>query len=411
MGQRLTDKVVAGLPAPAHGNRITYDAPDRQGRDWTPGFGVRVTAAGGRSFVFNFRTEVGRERRLTIGSPPAWSVEAARKEAASLRYRVDRGEDPLGIAQAGREAATVARLLDRFLEEHVAKLRPSSQREYRAQAQEIKERIGALKVAAVEYADVEKLHRTISKRAPYRANRTLAVLSKAMSLALKWRMRPDNPVHGIARNPEQKRKRYLTPDELKRLTDALASHEDQSVANIVRLLLLTGSRMAEVMGARWDQFDFHRNVWIKPDHATKQRKEHEVPLSDQVLAMLKAMRRVAPEDADFLFPGGGAPRYRTQLRQAWNAICKAAGIPRTGPHALRIHDLRHSYASFMVSAGFSLPVVGAMLGHTQPATTHRYAHLLDDPLREAANKVGSIMGGLVAKPSKRRPLKVVAGGK
>src|SRR6516165_8642930 len=137
MGQRLTDKVVAGLPKPAHGNRITYDAPDRQGRDWTPGFGVRVTAAGTRSFVFNFRTEGGRERRLTIGSPPAWSVEAARKEAASLRYRVDRGEDPLGIAQAGREAATVSGLLERFLEEHVVKLRPSSQREYRAQAREI----------------------------------------------------------------------------------------------------------------------------------------------------------------------------------------------------------------------------------------------------------------------------------
>ena len=203
----------------------------------------------------------------------------------------------------------------------------------------------------------------------------------------------------------------MTPDELKRLTDALARHGDQSVADAFRVMLLTGARRGEVLGATWDQFDFHRNVWIKPGSATKQRREHETPLGDQVLALLKTMRAKAAPDAEFLFPGGSAGGHRSQINQSWNAICKSAGIPRTGPQALRVHDLRHSYASFMVSAGFSLPVVGAMLGHSQPMTTARYAHLLDDPLREAANKVGALMSGLTAKPSKRKPLKVVAGGK
>jgi integrase len=224
-------------------------------------------------------------------------------------------------------------------------------------------------------------------------------------------MRPDNPVRGIAHNPEIKRERYLTPDELKRLTDALVRDQDQRLADLFRLLLLTGCRKGELLAARWDQFDFHRNVWIKPGHAVKQKREHEVPLGDQVLNLLKAMRKAAPEDAEFLFPSSSAVGQLKRVRGAWDRVCKAAGIPRTGPNALRVHDLRHSYASFMVSAGFSLPVVGAMLGHTQPATTARYAHLLDDPLREAANKVGALMSGLTTKPSKRKPLKTVTGGK
>ena len=410
MGVRLTDKIVSGLPAPAHGNRITYDAPDRQGRDWTPGFGVRVTAAGGRSFIFNFRTEVGRERRLTIGSPPAWSVEAARKEAASLRYRVDRGEDPLGIAQAGREAATVAGLIERFLDEHVGKLRPSTQAEYRALAHEIKKSIGTLKVAAVEYADIERLHRIITKRAPYRANRMLAVLSRMMSLAVKWKMRPDNPARGIERNAEAKRKRYLDVEggELDRLVRALAAHEDQQIANIFRLLLLTGARRGEVLSATWDQFELGRGLWTKPAHATKQRAEHQVPLSKAALELLKAMRKTAPDDTTFLFPArpGSAGGHRATITKSWYAIIERAGIKD-----FRIHDLRHSYASVLVSAGHSLPTIGALLGHTQVATTARYSHLFDDVQRAATNKVGAVMAGLVAKPSKRRPLKVVEGGK
>src|SRR5262249_3615057 len=163
----------------------------------------------------------------------------------------------------------------------------------------------------------------------------------------RWRWRTDNPAARVEHNPETKRKRYLTADELKRLTDALAKHPDQQTANIFRMLLLTGARRAECVTARWNQFDFHRNVWIKPGHATKQKRDHEVPLGDQVLALLKAMRAKAAPDAEFLFPGGSAGGHRSQINQAWNAICKAAGIARCGPHALRIHDLRHTYASFM----------------------------------------------------------------
>jgi integrase len=262
-------------------------------------------------------------------------------------------------------------------------------------------------VAAVDHVEVEKLRREVTKRAPHRANRVVAVLSRMFTLAMKWRMRQDNPCKGLSRNPETNRKRYMNREELARLTRALAEHPSQDIANVVRLLLLTGARKGEVLSARWDQFDFGRNVWVKPGHTTKQRVEHEVPLGDAALALLKTMRKAASDDQSYLFPGRGGG-HLTEIKKAWASICRRAGV-----RGLRLHDLRHSYASFLASAGFSLPTIGALLGHTQPSTTQRYAHLLDDPLREATNKVGSVMAGLVGKATGKRhkPLKAITGGK
>jgi integrase len=201
-------------------------------------------------------------------------------------------------------------------------------------------------------------------------------------------MRSDNPAKGIARNAETKRKRYLKADELARLTAVLTKHGDKQAANIVRLLLLTGARSGEVLGARWEQFNLKTGVWVKPAATTKQKSEHEVPLSAPARQLLNELKKKAAKDAEFVFPGKGGIKHRTDLKKAWPAICKAAEI--TG---LRVHDLRHSYASFLVSAGLSLPVIGALLGHTQPSTTARYAHLADDPLRKATETVGAIIDG------------------
>ena len=173
--------------------------------------------------------------------------------------------------------------------------------------------------------------------------------------------------------------------------------------------MLTGARRGEVLSARWEQFDFTRNVWTKPAATTKQKTDHEVPVGNAALTLLRAMREAASDDAVYLFPSHSSTGHLTEVKKAWAVICKRAGVAK-----LRIHDLRHSHAAFLASAGFSLPTIGALLGHSNPATTHRYAHLLDDPLREAVNRLGSgIMAGLVAKQpakGKRRPLKVVGGG-
>jgi integrase len=382
MGQRLSDKVVKGLPAPPKGNRIAYDSD-------VPGFGCRVTAAGARAFILNYRRKAdGTERRYTIGTFPAWSVAGAREEARRLRREVDSGRDPLGEHESERAAPTVSNLTSRFLEEHVAKQRPHTQTEYRSILNnDILPTLGKLKVAAVAFEHVERLHAAITKRAPVRANRTLAVTSKMFTLAIKWRMRTDNPCKGVERNREHHRRRYLKPDELARLTKALAEDRNQLAADAIRLLLLTGARKNEVLSATWDQFDLAAGIWTKPHTATKQGREHRVPLNAparQLLGRLHGSRN----GSEWVFPRRAGGQHREDLKYSWRRICKAAGIA-----GLRVHDLRHSHASALVSAGFSFPVIGALLGHSQPATTSRYAHLLDDPLREASERVGAIIAG------------------
>jgi integrase len=378
---KLNDNLLRKLPAPKQGNKITYD-------DAVKGFGVRVTAAGGRAFILNYRRKAdGRERRYTIGSFPDWGTTAAREEAKRLKRKVDGDGDPLGEQQAIRAAATVADLCDWFDRDYIPRKRATTQRVYRQQiAADIRPAFGRMKVAGVTHDDIDNWHRKLSARAPTHANRTIAVLSKMFSLAIRWKLRTDNPCKGVERNQEKKRQRYLTGEELVRLSAALAELPDRDAANAVRLLLLTGARRGELLAAKWDDFKEDR-VWIKPGATTKQKTEHRVPLSAAALQLLAEMRNQADPDTESLFParGGG---HRGHINAAWDALRKAAGIPDA-----RLHDLRHTYASVLASAGLSLPVIGALLGHSTPTTTHRYAHLFDDPLRAATERASAIITG------------------
>ncbi|EQB32262.1 hypothetical protein M529_10695 [Sphingobium ummariense RL-3] len=383
---------------PAKGNRITYDSDVK-------GFGVRVTAAGARSFILNYRTRSGRERRYTIGSYPDWKTSVARDEAASLKKRIDVGQDPMAEVEADRDAKTIADLCKRFEEEHLAKKRPATARDYRALiARHILPALKHKKVAEVEFTDIDALHRKITRSgAPYLANRTVAVLSKMFALAMKWRWRADNPAKGLERNHEEKRHRYLSPAELVSLTTALADLDDQQAANIIRLLLLTGARRGEVLAARWDQFDLASGVWTKPGSTTKQKTLHRVPLSAPARQLLAGLREKVGKDAEYVFPSRGGSGHREEIKKAWREVCVAAGIVtvetvKVGDEektvvkpSARVHDLRHTYASVLASAGLSLPIIGALLGHSQPATTARYSHLMDDPLRQATERVGAIV--------------------
>jgi integrase len=383
MRQRLTDKLVKSLAAPSSGNKITYDEDVK-------GFGVRITAAGARAFVVNYRRKAdGLERRYTIGAGPNWSVAAAREKAKELKRSIDDGGDPVGEHVADREAPTVADLCARFIEEHVAKQRPRTQGDYRSMIlNEILPRLGRMKVAAVAYEHIERLHASITKRpAPTRANRTFALVNKMFNEAVKWKLRSDNPCKGVKRNREHLRRRYLTPDELPRLTKALAEDKNQQAADVIRLLLFTGARSGEALAARWEQFDLQRGVWVKPPSSTKQNREHSAPLSAPARQLLDRLHKNR-DGSPWVFPGRDGTKPREDLKYTWQRVCKAAAI--TG---LRIHDLRHSYASVLVSAGFSLPTIGALLGHATPATTARYAHLLDDPLRQATERAGAILSG------------------
>ena len=185
---------------------------------------------------------------------------------------------------------------------------------------------------------------------------------------------------------------HLSPDELARLAKALAEHPDKQAADIVRLLLLTGARKGEALAMRFADVDLTTGIWTKLAHTLKQKKDHIVPLSAPARALLADIeaehRRLHPKRPlpTYVFPGRYGHDFRQNITKNWNALIKAAGIS-----GARIHDLRHSYASFGASLGGSLPLLGALLGHSNAATTSRYAHLLSDPQREMTERIGSFI--------------------
>jgi len=413
MADRLDTNIVKTLPAPAAGNQITYD-------DEVKGFGVRITKAGARAFILNYRA-AGRERRITIGSFPDWSVSAARERAKELKREVDNGGDPMGDRHADRAAATVDELADRFVDEHLSKRRDSTVTDYKSILRlYIRPQLGKMRVADLRHSDVEKLHRTIAAKAPYRANRAVAVLSKMLALAVKWEMRADNVARGIEKAPEERRERFLSQAEIDRLASALAAHTEKVSVNAIRLLMLTGARRGETLAAKWTEFDLQTGVWLKPSAHTKTKKVHRVPLSAAALALLVPMRTEADKEvkrggtAVYVFPGAKPNEPLTEIKRVWLSLCRAAGlavrVPKLTPagkpvkdgrgepvmvwqSTVRIHDLRHTYASILASSGQSLPIIGALLGHTQAATTQRYAHLMDNPLRAATEHVCAVVTG------------------
>jgi integrase len=389
---KLTDNLLRRLPTPERGNKVTYD-------DAVKGFGCRVTAAGGRAFILNYRRKLdGRERRYTIGSFPDWGTTAAREEAKRLKRAIDGGADPVGEQEENRAAATVADLCARFERDYLSRNRTTTQRVYRQQIRtDILPAFAKTKVAAISHADIDGFHHRLSGRAPTHANRTIAVLSRMFSLAVRWGWRSDNPCKGVERNQENKRHRYMTAAEISRLSAALAKLADQGAANAVRLLLLTGARRGELLAAKWTDIDLEAGVWTKPASTTKQATFHRVPLSAAAVQLLTEMRAQADDDAEWIFParGGG---HRPHINDAWIRLRKAANLPD-----VRLHDLRHTYASVLASSGLSLPVIGALLGHATPTTTARYSHLFDNPLRAATERASAILTG--KSPAEIVPLK------
>jgi integrase len=366
------------------------------------GFVLRVTAAGAKSWCLNYRLkDTGRERRITIGSVSAWPIAEARKRGAELRRIVDAGGDPLADREEKRAAPTVAALVERFGREILPGRAVRSQEEYRSMfAGYILPALGRRKVVDVSLDDVERLHRQITESGkPSRANRVKSLVSTIFSQAIRWHLCERNPAAGVKGNREHHRERYLSPDEIERLMAVLdrrreaGRHVDS--ADAIGLLLLTGARRGEVLGMRWADLDLGTAVWTKPPGMTKQRQGHRVPLSDDAVAVLQ--RRQAEREAGnvvrlrddgFVFRGGGTKTHCNRTEEHWQQIRAAAGI-----EDVRLHDLRHSFASVLIGEGLSLEIIGGLLGHHSSSTTRRYAHLADSPMRAAAERVAAIVRG------------------
>jgi integrase len=403
MKQHLTERSVKALVPAIDRDVLVYD-------DEVTGFGVFILRSGKRGFFLRYRI-AGRERRFTIGAWPTWSVTAAREEAKRLKREVDAGNDPLGRRIEQRNAPTMSDLIDRYLKEHAVNLAPRSFSDRTSLLRKLVEpEWGARKVGEITPEDVDGLLAKIAKGrprprkhppktnprrpamkgpfkpTPIRANRVGEILRKMFNLAIRWQMRPDNPVVGFSRFPEVPRDRFLSADEIKRLADVLAEHPNRRCANVIRLILLTGARRGEAMNARWEQFDLENGIWTKPAATTKQRRLHRAPLSRAAVELLRAIRASVPADCPWVFPGEIKGNPLREIQTFWEGVRAKAMLGDA-----RIHDLRYTFASLLVSGGMTLPMVGWLLGHTQAQTTLRYAHLYDDPLRAGLDQVGEVL--------------------
>ena len=377
------------------------------------GFACRVTTTGAKSWVVAYRPAPGgrgvREKVATLGGVTQLTPDQARKVAAEMLARVRLGADPAAERAERRKALTVGDLLDLFDTQYVATMvKPGTAVSHRIALEALRRAHGGLKAEALTRAKVAALHARMADR-PYAANRAVAVWGKVFTWAASRGLVPEghNPTKGLQKYREQGRERYLTREELTRLGAALAQGEteglpydvdetkpkakhapkaenrrvklDPFAVAAVRLLILTGARLREILNAQWSQVDLERGVIFLANSKTGRKP---IYLSAAAQAVLTNLPRVAGNPHVIAGAKDGAPR--ADLKKPWAAVTRAARL-----EGVRLHDLRHSFASFGAGASFGLPIIGKLLGHTQAATTARYAHLDADPLRRAADTIGA----------------------
>ena len=401
---RLTKKVVDALPLRDRAY-IAYD-------DTLAGFGCRITPAGARSWIVEYRPHGGGrgvgKRRLTLGPLSVLTPDQARQQAGDVLARVRFGEDVPQDRVSRRSSPTVLELSAQFMAEEVRPTRkPRTTALYETYFRlHINPVIGTKRAREVTPSDITKLHRKIGATAPVTANRAVKLISGLFSWAGRLGIVPDDlkPARGITMFREQGRERFLTSEELARLGDALREAETVGVPWTVdenqpkakhiqkknrrtqispfataalRLLLLTGCRLREILNLRWDQYDRERGMLFLPDSKTGRKP---VVLSGAAVAVLGNIARAG----DYVIASTSPKRARHDLKRPWDTIRARAGLGE-----MRLHDLRHSFAATGAGGNLGLPVIGKLLGHRNAETTNRYAHIAADPLRLAANAIGS----------------------
>lgn len=400
---RITKRVVDGMKP----GELIWDTDVK-------GFAVRCQA---RAKVYLLKTRVNnRQRWFTIGEHGApWTPDTARHEAQRLWGLIRSGTNLVAIREARRDQPTVAELCERYLDEHARRhKKPQSlAADERNIANHVLPLIGSRTVLEITRNDVDDLKRRIAdghtarKSVPISrggrgglpvtggtgvANRTIALLSKMFGLAEQWGWRPDhsNPCRNVTRFAEQRNERFLSSAEIESLgraldeADARRSESPYATA-VIRMLLLTGARLSEIIWLQWRDVDLERGLLLLPDSKTGRRPVYLNAAAIDILA------RLPPVSGNpFVFASSLPGRPIGSIQQIWQRIRKSAQI-----EDVRLHDLRHSFASLAAANGASLPIIGKMLGHSTPLTTQRYAHLVQDPVRDASEAVGRKLAGLV----------------
>ena len=356
--------------------------------DQLSGFGLKVTPAGRKVYLVQYRLG-GRKaptRRMTIGCHGELTPTQARGEAKRVLGQIASGRDPARERDKAKADTSLRVVLDQFMIEHVqSKRKASTAREYQRIAKlYILPRLGRRPLNDIKRQDIAKLHYELADK-PYQANRTLALLSKFFNWTEKHGLRPDssNPCRHIEKYRESRRERFLSEAELAQLGDTLREAELHHSATpwaiaAIRLLTFTGARLGEILTLEWQHVDEERGLLMLPDSKTGKKA---IRLNAPARRVLESVPRL--EGNRFVICGDKPGQHLVNLQKPWRRIRQAARL-----NDVRIHDLRHSFASVAASGGQSLLIIGKMLGHSQPATTARYAHLADDPVKAANDEVG-----------------------
>jgi integrase len=362
------------------------------------GFGIR-RREGQPSYFLQTRVK-GRLRWLTIGKHGSpWTPTTAREEAIRLLRAIAAGADPGIEKRQALQANTVAEAASLFMSRHGSHLAAQTRRDYqRLFDTAILPAFGSRRVHDISAGEVERFHAGMAQT-PRQANLALAVLSKLMNWleTQKLREKHSNPCVDIKRFKENHRERFLRQEELDRLgavlTQAEAEGENLYMIAAIRLLILTGARLSEILTLKWSFIDFERGLIFLPNSKTGAKP---IFLNGAAIAVLRAIPRI--EDNPYVIVGASPGSHLVNLQKGWTRLRRQAGLDD-----LRLHDLRHSFASFAAAQGASLPMIGKLLGHSQAQTTQRYAHLVADPLRNVAETVGAHLAPALGSSPSRQP--------
>jgi len=361
------------------------------------GFGLRVYPNCRKVYIVKCRIK-GQQRFITLGQHGPITAEQARAKAYNVLSEAKNGRDPVRDVDRIRKSPTMKELGERFLKEYAAvRCKPSTQYEYKRSVELfINPKLGTRKASDIERKDIAEFHHNL-RNISYQANRSLGVLSKMFNLAEVWGLRPDhsNPCLHVKKFTEHKRERFLSSGEYAALGKTLHDievdgSETKSAISAVRLLMLTGCRLSEIMTLKWAYVDIKAREFRLPDSKTGAKVVH---FGQAVSDVLEQIDRI--EGNPWVISGKKEGGRLTDLQHPWRRIRARAGLPD-----LRIHDLRHSYASGALSLGEGLTMIGKLLGHTQVQTTARYAHLASDPIKAAAGKVSDFIASAVAGKSR-----------
>jgi integrase len=371
----LTKQIVETAKAPADGQRFIRD-------DQIKGLALRITANGVKSFVWEGRIK-GRMRRITLGQFPAITVVLARDKALEMKAAISRGGDPALERQQEREEPTFGNLTVRYLDEHAKPHKKSWKRdESRIEAHFSK--WNSRRVNDVSADEVARLHHAISEaHGKVAANRAIELLRVIFNLGRDWGyLNGANPAARVKRFHENKQERFLSPDEMHRLNSALADEKSIYWRAFFALSLMIGTRKNELLSARWSDLDLEKRTWQIP--MTKAGRSHLLPIPAPATELLKALP--SRNIGEFVFPGRGKTGHLVEPRKTWERIRKAANLSDA-----RIHDLRRTFGSWLAAQGYSLPLIGRALNHSNAASTSIYARIDLDPVRAALENNAALM--------------------